>query len=289
MEAIKKILRPIKRRLVFYRDLFVFSLKLMRLILKFHSDLWMKARLLFELDRFINSLSSDQAIQKTTAQSRDIYQNYDDREIRAYFSESSTMLLNDRPVEMSFHREREIHLSYIYSEIDALLAVKDRVQILEIGCGNCINIYEILKKYGDKVSVSGVDISENRIVNGRKHFSDVLSQANLSVASITEKTTFDDNSFDLVYSMFCLEQIAYDIKPALAEMYRIASRRVVMLEPVFENANLLQKIYLIHSDHTRILLRSIHELGLPLVKNEVMSLQCNPSNQSSVLILEKNR
>jgi ubiquinone/menaquinone biosynthesis C-methylase UbiE len=249
----------------------------------------MKARLLFELDRFINSLSSDQKIQKTTAQSRDIYQGYDDREIRAYFSESSTMLFNGRPVEMSFHLEREIHLSYVYNEIDALLAVKDRVKILEIGCGNCINIFEILRKYGDKVSVSGIDISENRIANGRKYFSDVLSNANLSVSSITERTPFNDNTFDLVYSMFCLEQIAYDIKPALTEMYRIASRKVLMLEPVFENADFLQKIYLIHSDHTRILLSSINELGLPLVRNEVMSLQCNPSNQSSVLILEKIR
>jgi hypothetical protein len=70
-------------------------------------------------------------------------------------------------------------------------------------------------------------------------------------------------------------------------MYRIASQLIVMLEPVFENETLLQKIYLIHSDHTRILLRSEQELNFPLFSNVIMELQCNPSNQSSVLVVDK--
>ena len=71
-------------------------------------------------------------------------------------------------------------------------------------------------------------------------------------------------------------------------MYRIANNKIVMLEPVFENGTFLQKIYLIVSDHTRILLKSIKDLGLPLEKNDILDLQFNPSNQSSILIINKS-
>jgi 2-polyprenyl-3-methyl-5-hydroxy-6-metoxy-1,4-benzoquinol methylase len=171
----------------------------------------MKMRLIFEFDRFTDSLNSNIAIQKTTAQSKEIYQGYDDREIRAYFSESGMMLMNNRPVQMSFLEERQIHLSYIFAEIDTLLKMKEKVSILEVGCGNCINIYEILAKYGDRVEIHGIDISDNRIANGIKYFGDDLSRATFHVGSITEKTVFESDRFDLVYSMFCLEQIAYDL------------------------------------------------------------------------------
>lgn len=289
MKIIKNALRPIKELFVFYIFTFRFSMKLVGMIFKFHPDVWMKMRLVFEIDRFMDTLNSKSTMQKTTSQSKEIYQGYDDREIRAYFLEYNMMLMNNRPVLMSFRDERQIHLSYIYEEIDTLLKNKEKLSILEVGCGNCINIYEIMAKYGDRVEVHGIDISDNRIENGVKYFGDDLSQATFHVGSISEKTEFQSDCFDLVFSMFCLEQIAYEMKPALQEMYRISSQRIVMIEPVFENATLLQKIYLIHSDHTRILLRSLHELNLPLVKNEILELQCNPSNQSSVLVINKSK
>jgi ubiquinone/menaquinone biosynthesis C-methylase UbiE len=135
--------------------------------------------------------------------------------------------------------------------------------------------------------VWGVDISDNRINVARNYFKSGLDRARLFAASITERTQFADNEFDLVYSMFCLEQIAYDAKSALREMFRFCGGRMVMLEPVFESGTILQKLYLIVSDHSRIVLKSIKELGFPLIRDEVMELQCNPSNQSTVLIVEK--
>ena len=51
--------------------------------------------------------------------------------------------------------------------------------------------------------------------------------------------------------------------------------QLLMIEPVFENGTFLQKIYLIDSDHNRILLKNILEL------------QSNPWNQSTFLKIEK--
>lgn len=249
----------------------------------------MRDKILAQFNMLLGMLQARHSGIKTTADSKAIYEQYDDREILDYYSGSNMMLLDNQPIVMSFKREREIHLSYVFSEIDQILTRKEKATILEIGCGNCINVFEILQKYGDRVAIQGIDISENRINVAKNYFKGGLSSATLATMSITEKTPFADNQFDLVYSMFCLEQIAYDVKHALREMYRICGSRMLMLEPVFENGTLMQRIYLLHSDHTRVLLKSIHELELPLVRNEIMALQCNPANQSTVLAVDKAR
>lgn len=283
----RKLLRPLKVRVKFYLELVGFLGELGRAIVRSHPDPWMQNRFLFELSRFTRSLRDGESMIKTTDDSKAAYEAYDDRDIRDYYSQSSTMLLNNEVKELTFKEERRIHLDYIYSEIDKLLAKKGRIRLIEIGCGNCINLFEILQKYGDKVDVWGVDISPQRIAVAQKYFGDGLAKAHLQPMSITERTPFADGQFDLVYSMHCLEQIAYDARAAVAEMYRIAGSEVFMIEPVYENGNFLQKLYLINSDHIRVLLKSIKELKLPLIRNEVNVLQSNPSHQSSILTIEK--
>ena len=283
-----QIMRNLLSRIRLYANLLRFLVLIAGCVLGFHRSVWMKQRLLSLFTQFVGSLKDGQSFLKTTDDSKDIYQRYDDKEIRDYYGSSSIMLMNQEPTMMSFQQERMIHLNYVFREIDAILLRKDKARILEIGCGNCINIFEIIRKYGDHVEVHGLDISDNRIKVAQNYFKSGLDDAHLSVAYITERTSFPDNQFDLVYSMFCLEQIAYDAKAALREMYRICGWRMIMLEPVFENGTVMQKLYLIVSDHTRILLKSISELRLPLIRNEIMDLQCNPSNQSTVLVVEKS-
>jgi ubiquinone/menaquinone biosynthesis C-methylase UbiE len=283
-----QMVRGLIRWLRFYMNLLRFLILIAGSILNSHRSIWMKQRLLSLFREFVISLKDGQSFSKTTGDSEAIYQQYDDREIRDYYQASSMMLMNQEPTMMSFMEERSNHLNYVFREIDAILLRKDKAQILEIGCGNCINIFEILRKYGTRVEVHGIDIADSRIKVAQNYFKSGLDEARLSVASIAERTSFIDNQFDLVYSMFCLEQIAYDAKAALREMYRICGWRMLMLEPVFENGTIIQKLYLIVSDHTRILLKSIMELNLPLIRNEIMELQCNPSNQSTVLVVEKN-
>ncbi len=46
----------------------------------------------------------------------------------------------------------------------------------------------------------------------------------------------------MVFSMHCLEQIACETRDAVREMYRLASKFVVMIEPVFENGNAVERL-----------------------------------------------
>ncbi len=70
-------------------------------------------------------------------------------------------------------------------------------------------------------------------------------------------------------------------------MYRLAAHKVVMIEPVFEFGVPAQQLKLINSDHNRILLKSIKELGYTLSRSEPLDIQGQPLNQSDVLVIDK--
>jgi hypothetical protein len=87
--------------------------------------------------------------------------------------------------------------------------------------------------------------------------------------------------------MHCLEQIAYRCQDAVKEMLRLCQTRLVMIEPVYEQGNPTQRLYLINSDHNRILLRTIHELGLQIEELHPLEIQGYPINQSSFISILK--
>ena len=228
--------------------------------------------------RFAISLRNGGGI-KTTDDSRTKYNEYDDREQVDYFNKSRQCLVNGRLQTWTFMEIRQRYLEYLYGEIP-----EGTASILEVGCGNCINLYNLKKAYPD-IELTGIDIAQNRIDVAKKNFGDALNGVNLMAPiSITERTLFEDNQFDLVFSMHCLEQIAYDCRAAVAEMCRIG-KKVVMIEPVYENGNAAQRLYLTAQDHNRVLFRSIKELGLKPKRCESLSIQSNPLNQSSIIVL----
>lgn len=274
-----------KRWFKFYVRLIGFCAGIFIKVSRYHPDIRLRAKLLATLRSLLAAIEGEKLI-KTTADSNRIYQTYDDREVREEES-ISELRIGDVVVKMSLGERRRRHLVYLYEEIDHLLKLQATVRLLEVGCGNLLNAKEIVARFGDKVEYHGLDISPNRIANGLKHFAEVLDPDRLYSMSITQQTAFSDNQFDIVFSMHCLEQIAYDCTAALREMYRICRYRLVMIEPVFENGDLLQKSYILLSDHTRVLLRSLHELGMKIKINKICEVQTNLVNQSSLLVVEK--
>lgn len=242
-----------------------------------------------EIKRFFRQLRRENSFIKTTGDSLFIYEQYDNSEQLLYESGRRTMSYKGIYRKMTDKEARRLYITHVFEYVDRLLKGDGakRVNILEVGCGNCINIVKLIEKYGDEISVTGIDISPERINVARKHYGAVLETADLKVGSITERLPFDDGQFDIVFSMHCLEQISYEVKSAIKEMYRLTGIYTVLIEPVFENGNFLQKLYLINSDHCRIILKTITELEYPVIENRVLDIQSNPRNQSSLIALKK--
>lgn len=278
------------RSLRLYWRLALFLAGLGDLILRSHRDVRMQEMLLGQFQDFIGGLKGHGAVlSKSTIDSKAAYEGYDDRDIRDFESNQPyLMLLNGRLTPTTSREQHDRYMKLLFEQIDPIVAAMGHATVLEVGSGNRLNVASIPARYGAKVSVSGIDIAENRILVARRRLGAKLEGARLSAQSITARTSFEDGEFDVVYSVFCLEQIAYDIRAALVEMDRICRGKLVMLEPVFENGTTVQRLYLIVADHVRILLKTIVELGMPLVRNEILELQFNPANQASILIVDKS-
>lgn len=240
------------------------------------------------LYKFKKSILKGDHFIKITSDSENIYEEYNNSEQEEYEKGSKICLYKNKLVKMRHKDIRQEYLKYIYSEIDELLKTKEKIKIVEVGCGNCLNIINILAKY-PSVSVSGLDISKKRIAVARNCYPQELKDVFFEVCDITEGASqIEKNSADLVFSMHCLEQISHDTKSALLEMYKLTNNKLVLIEPVFELGTPAQKMYLTWSDHNRILLKTINKLGFTIKKIDKLIIQENPLNQSTKIVIEKN-
>jgi SAM-dependent methyltransferase len=222
-----------------------------------------------------------QPFQKTIFDSRAIYQRYDDREQRDWESRSDAVLDRGKIRVLPFKEVRTRYVDYLCKELEL------PARVLEVGCGNGINLVELKARFGDSIELHGIDYSPERLKVSRRYFGERLDGVSLHEGSITARTQWPDGHFDVVFSMHCLEQISHQTHAAVAEMARLAARRVVMIEPVFELANLAQRLYLLNADHVRILLTAIRDLGLTPRRVEPLDIQSNPVNQSSIIVIDK--
>jgi len=238
---------------------------------------------------FFNKLKNSEFWMETEEDSKNEYEKYNEREQVGYEFESDLCIYKGK---ISWMKEKEIrdnYLKYLFKEIEYLVSEKNRIRILEVGCGNCINLVNLKNKFGDKIELFGIDISNQRIEVAKKYFSQKLEGIELYEQSITKKCEkWEDNYFDVVFSMHCLEQISYNCSLALQEMYRLTKKKLIMIEPVFENGNQVQKLYLICVDHNRILIKTIRDLGYKITRNEALDIQSGGGlNQSSIVVIEK--
>ena len=217
------------------------------------------------------------------------YDKYDDREIRAFESESHLALKEGRVCELPAKTVRNTYIAPIVAEIERLAAAADGpVRVLEVGCGNATNLKLLAEAFGDRVALTGIDISKVRLDVGREHWKDALEGISLHQASATDLSLFADASFDVVYSICALEQITYRLHEAVREMVRLASDCVVCVEPVYEFGNDVQRLYNIVSDQCRTLLPEFHLHGLSVEERGLMPILHNPSNPVGLLIGRKD-
>jgi len=101
----------------------------------------------------------------------------------------------------------------------------DNAKILDMGCGKGFLLYEFTKLLPN-CRVYGFDISEYAIENAKKEI-----KANLFVHKAEDKTDFEDNEFDLVFSITTFHNLRImGLKDALKEMERIGKNKYLLVE-----------------------------------------------------------
>ncbi len=220
--------------------------------------------------------------------SRDEYEDYGDREIRNFKAGSCKALVDGRLARIPSEEVRHSYLAPVIETARALTAeIGEPIRILEVGCGNGTNLVILRKALGGSAELSGIDISPSRLEVGRRAWGEALEGVELAAESATDLSRFEDEHFHLVYSVCALEQITYELHDAVSEMSRLASSRVICVEPIPEFGTIEQRLYNIYADQCRTLLPEFDRSGLELERQELIPILHNPLSPVGLLIGRK--
>jgi len=138
---------------------------------------------------------------QTTDDSKAVYDNYSDLEIQSYQRRSSLALQGGQLSRLSDVFIKNMYVGKIVYYIANMLREKDHLKVCEIGCGNCINLMILHQYFPDdsRVKIYGTDISKKRFLMSAEAFG--LKNVILQQSDVTRGTLFNDNHFDLVFTM----------------------------------------------------------------------------------------
>lgn len=174
--------------------------------------------------------------------------------------------------------------------------IGDRVQssqgrFLDFGSGNGFNARALSARFPE-ARITCIDISASRIEYARKWIGCSEAAEGMDFAQMDgANLAFPDNSFDFVFSCHTLEQMESVIHEAVGELVRVMKYRAVLVEPIWEHADLAQRCYIQKWDYARSILRVIREQPnvriVEIFKRGLQTSQGNSHNSSSVIVLEK--
>jgi ubiquinone/menaquinone biosynthesis C-methylase UbiE len=108
--------------------------------------------------------------------------------------------------------------------------------IFEVGAGELTTLFPIVKDHNFKF-VSALDLSAERLKKGLDFFNINNLKIDSLISGNATKLPYTDNSFDLVFSHYCLEQVPLLSKKIIDEMIRVSSKYIIFIEPSYEFSN----------------------------------------------------
>jgi SAM-dependent methyltransferase len=133
----------------------------------------------------------------------------------------------------------------------------------------------------------GLDLSWSRLHLGERYARAQGLPVELSVLGNIFHLPFLENSFDVVYTIHCLEQSPFDTVQALRELHRVAGSYLVLIEPTYELGDRIQRRRLVLQDYVRDIPQAIATLGLSLVKHELCGFGSH-MNCPAIYVIRKN-
>lgn len=153
-------------------------------------------------------------------------------------------------------------------------------RVLEVGCGNGINLLLLANQFPD-VSFTGVELTAagNRVareLQAQERLPDALGRYAVEQGSDAAAfrridflqgdataMPFEDNAFDLVYTVLSVEQMERVRDRALSEIARVSGGHVLNLEPFAEaNRSILRRMHVYGRDYFRGAISELPRYGL---------------------------
>lgn len=188
-----------------------------------------------------------------------------------------------------FAQENPEHSRQFVSEVANLIAphIASCSSLLDAGTGEGTSIIPLIKKLDLEMESYAFDISWSRlsfaIANSISHSTNI-SFAVGDMLNIPMATS----SIDMVLTIHALEPNGGREVEILRELARVSKKKVILIEPDFDNASNEQKSRMQRLSYIGSLKDAISAAGLTIIDIIPLSNNVNPLNCASVYILKPN-
>ena len=160
--------------------------------------------------------------------------------------------------------------------------------ILEAGIGEATTLYSLLDKLTRiPPNIFGFDISWSRLKFAKKFLADFdFTDVTLFTTNLFEIPLLD-NSIDIVYTSHSIEPNGGREEDAIRELYRIAGRYVILLEPSYEFADKVSRDRMKEHGYVTKLYATAKGLGYNIIEHRLFDYSLNPLNPTGIMIIEK--
>ena len=189
--------------------------------------------------------------------------------------------------EVTTHSTKALRDFYIDVLAEQIQASSAR-RILEVGCGTSLNLYLLSQRFPD-LHFEGIDITPERLEVGKKWLkAEKNFVPNVQLGDVTQ-LAFEDNAFDLIYSVHCFEQIDQYVLAGTKEVCRVAKEKVVFLEPDYGSSNAAQRLFLKNHNYLVNFAKTIESVAPGKLDHKPLDTCMNFMNRTGLFVVNMNK
>jgi Methyltransferase domain len=174
-----------------------------------------------------------------------------------------------------------------------VIALLQPTSLLDAGVGEATTFSHVLEALVPKSNlqfVTGFDISWSRILYAQKYVEEILGDTAPNTSFFVgelEAIALESSSVDVVFTTHAIEPNYGREHEILLELYRVAKRYLVLLEPAYEFADEAVRKRMEEHKFCRGLGDIAREMGWNIVEHRIFDVQTASYNLTGLLLIEK--